>query len=598
MAGRRKFHFLVGVRDPLDGNSVSMPGAGVTALVYPGSAPIVGAISGAGPYTVPVSHPGELRVGDLCAFVELATGTLVSNGLNSVTAIAEVTVTGSWELTLSNITVPGVLSNPTGYAVITPVACEKLDGPFEAPLNVAMSPVAITGTGLIEGYFVHPVDGSELRDVDIYVAGGGLNPGVFARNVPYGGNVQAVDLNGVAKATAANVTIDDDTGVVELTGVGPVQKFLKARPGRRLHVWTDEVSGTVSFATTSIPASDDLILGPTGATSVTLKQHRVYCLIGVVKSGFNVWMLDEALVDLDLDDPTNVTVVGTTVGSVLYCFAAGGTGQWVAAAAIGSLASGVWAAIVGDPATSYWRDQVGGFKYQIRPVSGGFTLDRTFRLPGGSATEDEIVTKAGNAQTITSEKTIHDDKLLIADPVDVTKKTRIDSGAVSASSTRVLSMADRDLDLAKLAAGRVIHLTFGLEGGLGALHDQLAAQTNIVNGIYILRPVYDIRLRRVACDSVSQASVAGAGGTLQLYRHTALPTTVATPPVGPTAMLSSAINLANIVTAGGRDAILDVTSFAVDTVPAGQYLFLSAVTAVTNTASPCRVSIVIEYEIV
>ncbi len=41
----------------------------------------------------------------------------------------------------------------------------------------------------------------------------------------------------------------------------------------------------------------------------------------------------------------------------------------------------------------------------------------------------------------------HDTKLVAADPVDTTKRARIDAGAVTAGQTRVISAADRDVDL-------------------------------------------------------------------------------------------------------------------------------------------------------
>lgn len=46
-----------------------------------------------------------------------------------------------------------------------------------------------------------------------------------------------------------------------------------------------------------------------------------------------------------------------------------------------------------------------------------------------------------------SRASFSDAELLICDPADPTKKTRIDSGSITAATTRVLTMADRDVNL-------------------------------------------------------------------------------------------------------------------------------------------------------
>lgn len=61
---------------------------------------------------------------------------------------------------------------------------------------------------------------------------------------------------------------------------------------------------------------------------------------------------------------------------------------------------------------------------------------------------DNAFDRANHAGT----ETIKDSELLIIDPSDATKKVRLDAGGVTAGQTRVLTMADKDVDLSAMPA--------------------------------------------------------------------------------------------------------------------------------------------------
>jgi hypothetical protein len=133
---------------------------------------------------------------------------------------------------------------------------------------------------------------------------------------------------------------------------------------------------------------------------------------------------------------------GTTTGITTYQDSAAGTPH---AQPVVADSAGEFAAIYVNTAT---------FKVVLKD-----SADVTIKtIDPVNLTADEMIDISGD---------IKDDELFIVDQADGTKKTRIDSGAVTAGQTRVLTMADRDMDLRNLHKGSDVASAGTMALGLG-----------------------------------------------------------------------------------------------------------------------------------
>jgi hypothetical protein len=107
----------------------------------------------------------------------------------------------------------------------------------------------------------------------------------------------------------------------------------------------------------------------------------------------------------------------------------------------------------------------------VSAVDGGvFSMGADADILWTHGTADVIVSNAASGLVI-----YHDDVFTVGDPADTTKRTRIDSGAITTATTRVLTMPDNNVDLTHAVQSAIVTVATGEVLALNATPKELVA---------------------------------------------------------------------------------------------------------------------------
>jgi hypothetical protein len=135
-------------------------------------------------------------------------------------------------------------------------------------------------------------------------------------------------------------------------------------------------------------------------------------------------------------DPTDLTAAQAKAGLAISASDVSGLGALATLSQVGT-------GQISDDAVTYAK---------MQNVSAGSRLLGRGQ-GGGAGNPEEIVLGSGlsmTGTTLSSESSfpVNDTTALVHDPIDDTKRARIDAGAIATSTTRTITMGDRDADLA------------------------------------------------------------------------------------------------------------------------------------------------------
>ena len=172
-----------------------------------------------------------------------------------------------------------------------------------------------------------------------------------------------------------------------------------------------------------------------------------------------------------------------------------------------------------------------------------------------------------------------------------------DTSAITNSTTRTLSAADRDMDLDLLGNYHTVHCA-------GLISDASDNNTLEVvlgtgdNSWYLFRAPVALTLTRVTFYAMQgAASPAGVNVGLNLYHGTAPESGTTAPPATLLPILSSAIDLSPLASNGpDTTELADTTGFADATIPAGNKIYL-AVSSGSTWPNDSAFTVTIEYKL-
>lgn len=298
------------------------------------------------------------------------------------------------------------------------------------------NPISVPANGIIDFY-------AEAEGFDIYIGAGtaSIDPGYYQDffdipTIPVGTDnrfiLETVDAPGTTH------TMDEDTGILVITGGATLTTLDECEPGRVVYVMSGD-GNSVSLAYSAVSAAGKIYSSLAG--SLTIRNSRPSVLVGRLVSGEPMWMPVNATGFLS--EMGDVTVSTPASGDVLKYDGSG----WVNSEVIGAAA---------NPIIGYIKTGTtpGGASYFARGNGFGFylnstvTANRTITVPDTDGTLCYLET----AQTITGLKTVYDSALEIVDAGDPTAKVSWDLQYVATGTDRAISAAPRTMDMHNLAS--------------------------------------------------------------------------------------------------------------------------------------------------